>query len=202
MRPVLAQQPLRAQREVRGRRGEPGFLAPRLEERRADDALRHLLDAEHEHAVVLAGPDRARRELQRGAAARAARPRRRRSACRCARARRAPCGPTRRRRTRCRRTRPGTAGRRLRPARRAPRARPCRCSSRPSKRPNGWMPTPATVDANAHVDHSVGQLVGDERHRLAERELRRVGLGEPGDDAQAFLASSSTTPKPYGTVPS
>ena len=70
--PVLAQQPLRAQREVRGRRREPGLLAPRLEERRADDALRHLLDAEHEHAVVLAGADRARRELQRGAAARAA----------------------------------------------------------------------------------------------------------------------------------
>ena len=70
--PGFAQQPLGAQREVRGRRGEAGLLAPRLEERRADDALGHLLDAEHEHAVVLAGADRAGRELQRGAAARAA----------------------------------------------------------------------------------------------------------------------------------
>ena len=69
--PALAQQPLRAQREVRGRRREPGLFAPRLEERRADDALGHLLDAEHERAVVLAGPDRAGRELQRRAAARA-----------------------------------------------------------------------------------------------------------------------------------
>ena len=68
----FAQQPLRAQREVGGSCGEPRLLPPRLEERGADDALGHLLDAEDERAVVLAGPDRAGRELQRGAAARAA----------------------------------------------------------------------------------------------------------------------------------
>ena len=68
----LAQQPLRAQREVSRRGGEPGLLAPRFEERRADDALRHLLDPENQHAVVLPGADRACRELQRRTAARAA----------------------------------------------------------------------------------------------------------------------------------
>ena len=68
----LAQQALGPEREVRGRGREPGLLAPRLEEARPDDALRHLLHAEHEHAVVLAGPDRARRELQRRRTARAA----------------------------------------------------------------------------------------------------------------------------------
>ena len=70
---VLAQQALRAQREVRRCGRESRFLAPRFEEGRADDALRHLLDAEHQHAVVLPGPDRARRELEGGTAARAAR---------------------------------------------------------------------------------------------------------------------------------
>ncbi len=69
--PVLAQQSLRAEGEVRGRRREAGFLAPRLEERRSDDALRHLLDTEHEHAVVLPGADRTGGELERGATARA-----------------------------------------------------------------------------------------------------------------------------------
>ena len=67
----LAHEPLGPQREVRGCGGEAGFLAPRLEERRADDPLRHLLDAVHEHGVVLAGSDRACREHERGATARA-----------------------------------------------------------------------------------------------------------------------------------
>ncbi len=70
--PGLAQESLRPQREVRGGRREPGLLAPGLEERGSDDPLGHLLDAEHERAVVLTGPDRAGRELQRRAAARAA----------------------------------------------------------------------------------------------------------------------------------
>ena len=70
--PALAHQSLGAEREVRGGRGEAGFLAPRLEEARADDALGHLLHAEHEHGVVLPGADRAGREPERGAAARAA----------------------------------------------------------------------------------------------------------------------------------
>ena len=76
----LAHQPLRTQREVRGRRREARLLAPRLEERRPDDALRHLLDAEHEHAVVLPGADRAGREHRARRRRSRSRLRRRRSA--------------------------------------------------------------------------------------------------------------------------
>src|SRR5439155_6694719 len=49
------------------------LFPPPLEERRADDPLGHLLDAEHERAVVLLGPDRPGRELQRRATTCAAR---------------------------------------------------------------------------------------------------------------------------------
>ncbi len=68
----LPLEPLGPQREVGGGGGQAGLLAPRLEERGADDALRHLLDPEHEHRVVLPGPDRARGEHERRCAARAA----------------------------------------------------------------------------------------------------------------------------------
>src|SRR5262245_23475287 len=88
----------------------------------------------------------------------------------------------------------------------------------PSKRPNGWIPTPAisTVlmapSAPGHAafgarafassarlcsragpgrrrrerprDDIAGKGLGDERHRLPERETLRIGFGEPGDDAQ------------------
>ncbi len=66
-------QPLGPQGEERRRGGEAGLLLPRLEERRADDPLGHLLRAEHEDGVVLPGPDGGRREHQGGAAAGAAR---------------------------------------------------------------------------------------------------------------------------------
>src|SRR5665213_506347 len=71
--PGFAKQPLGPQREVRGRGREAALLAPRFEERRADDALGHLLDPEDERAVVLAGPNRAGRELESSATARAPR---------------------------------------------------------------------------------------------------------------------------------
>ena len=183
--PRLAQQPLRAQREVRRRRREPGLLAPRLEERRADDALGHLLDAEHEHAVVLAGADRARPRVAAPRRRSRSRPRRRRSACRCARARRAPCGPTRRRRTRCRRTRPGTAGRPASASAARTACTPISVFVTPSKRPNGWMPTPAIATGvlmrsrtpTSRLTRVVaGSVVGDERHRLAELEPRGIGF--------------------------
>ena len=126
--PGFAQQALRPQGEV-GRRGrEAGLLAPGFEERRADDALGHLLHPEHEHAVVLAGADRAGRELQRGAAARAAgldvddrHAGARERAEHLVAGRDAAVGGAAERGLE-------TRVARLRRARRAPRARPCRCS--------------------------------------------------------------------------
>jgi hypothetical protein len=56
----------------RWRRRQACLLLPRREERRADDALGHLLHAEHEHGVVLAGRDGARGHHDRRSAARAA----------------------------------------------------------------------------------------------------------------------------------
>ena len=46
----------------------------------------------------------------------------------------------------------------------------------PSKRPNGMDADARDRYANAHVTDSVRQLVGDERHRLPERQLRRIRL--------------------------
>ena len=69
---ALHHQALGTEREV-GRRGrEPRLLAPRLEERRADDTARHLLHAEHEHRVVPAARHLCGAESQGRAAARAA----------------------------------------------------------------------------------------------------------------------------------
>src|SRR5215204_2040533 len=65
----FAHETLRAQCEIGGRRGKPRFFTPRLEERRPDDPTGHLLDPEHECAVVLTSPDGPSREHERGAAA-------------------------------------------------------------------------------------------------------------------------------------
>src|SRR4051794_29821372 len=51
----FSQETLRAQREVRRCGSEAAGFAPRLEERRPDDALGHLLHTEYERAVVLPG---------------------------------------------------------------------------------------------------------------------------------------------------
>ena len=194
--PGLAQQPLRAQREVRGRRGEPGLLAPRLEERRADDALGHLLDAEHEHAVVLAGADRARRELQRGAAARAAGLDVDDRHAGAARARRAPCGPTRRRRTRCRRTRPGTrvAGLGERGAHRV-HAHVGVGARRRSARTGGCRRRRSRPRVTARRERPRDDRLPSRRQRRRRRacigwpnvERGGIGLGEAGDHAQPLV---------------
>ena len=109
VRPRVAHQALGPQGEVGGRGGEPGLLLPGLEERRADHPLRHLLDAEDEHAFVLAGGDRAcAAELQRGAAAGAPGLDVDDRACPSAPARRARGARWPPRRRRCRSRRPGT----------------------------------------------------------------------------------------------
>ena len=70
---AVEHEPLRTQREVRRRRREAGFLAPGLEEARADHPARHLLEAEDEDGVGASAGHRARAERERRAAARAAR---------------------------------------------------------------------------------------------------------------------------------
>lgn len=68
----VGQQPLGPEGEVGGGGGEPGLFLPGGEERGADDPLGHLLDAEHEDAVVAARGDGLGAELEGGAAAGAA----------------------------------------------------------------------------------------------------------------------------------
>ena len=192
----------RAEREVRGRRREPRLLAPRLEERRPDDALGHLLDAEHEHGVVLPGSDGAGREHQRGAAARAAgldvddrhagQPERAehlvpgRDARVHGRAERGleRRGCPRRRARRCT-ARDAHVG--DRDVRRTGRTGACRCprSTTPARH------VAVAAGANEYVVSVVAVVVGaelDERRGAwaAEREARRVGLLDAADHAQPF----------------
>ena len=69
---ALEHQPLGAEGEVRGRRGQTRLLAPRLEEARADHAVRHLLEPEDEHAVAGAARHPGGTEREGRSAARAA----------------------------------------------------------------------------------------------------------------------------------
>ena len=69
----VGHQALGPEGEVGGSGGEAGLFLPRGEERRADDPLRHLLDPEHEHRVVLAVGDGLGTELEGRAAAGTAR---------------------------------------------------------------------------------------------------------------------------------
>ena len=177
----------------------PGFLAPGFEERRTDDALRHLLDAEHQHRVVLPGPDRARRELQRGAAARAAgfdvddrlAGQRERA--------QAPCDPTRRRRTRCRRTRPGSADSPASARRSAHRVHTHLGRGHALEAPER-VETDAGY-ANAHVTTPVRAT---RRQRASSLDRTPAGAGSASRRrvmTRSCSCTSSTTPNPYGTAP-
>ena len=167
----------------------PACLLPRLEERRADHPLRHLLDAEHEHAVVLAAADRRRAERQRGRARRAAGlDVDDRAAGQRQRAEHAVPGGDAAVGGAAEGGADGVAVAGAMPASASAAAAACTprsASVRSSKRPNGCSPTPAI--ATGHVGRSPGPTpsqVVDEVHRLALVQLRRVGLGQAADDAQ------------------
>ena len=177
MRPCSRRRRWARSAKYAGVAARPDFLAPRLEERRANDPLRHLLDAEDEHAVVLTGADRAGRELQRGAAARAAGfDVDDRAAGARERAEHLVAGGD---------TAVGRA------AERGLERRVAGLGERVAHRDDTHVgvgrvgEAAERMDADAALcerprDHSVGELVGDERHRPAERQLRGIGFARGG----------------------
>ena len=200
---VLAQQALGPQREEGGRGGQAGLLLPGREERRADDAAGHLLDAHDEHRVVLPGADGGGGQGQRGAARRApgldvddgdaGQGQRAEHAMAGGHAavgggaeRGADLAPGVGRR------RPAGVGQAVRGGGDAHvgGGRLAR-TARTGAGPTPAISTPFTVPhgpvgAKAQIRLPAGQRLGHDLHRLAEGQRVGVGLGQPADHPQAL----------------